>query len=57
MVDTLGTFLPGRDESHAGLMLEALAPLQTLTAAGLAVLLLHEGELPELPELTLLGLR
>ena len=41
VVDTLGTFLPGRDESHAGLMLEALAPLQTLTAAGLAVLLLH----------------
>jgi hypothetical protein len=40
-VDPLALFLPGRDESHAGLMLEALAPLQRLTAEGLSVLLLH----------------
>jgi hypothetical protein len=41
VLDTLGTMLPGRDENNAGLMLEALAPLQALTSAGLAVLLLH----------------
>jgi hypothetical protein len=40
-VDPLALFLPGRDESHAGLMLEALAPLQRLTAEGLSVCLLH----------------
>jgi hypothetical protein len=40
-VDPLAMFLPGRDESHAGLMLEALAPLQRLTAEGLSALLLH----------------
>ncbi len=40
-IDPLALFLPGRDESHAGLMIEALAPLQRLTAAGLGVCLLH----------------
>jgi hypothetical protein len=40
-IDPLALFLPGRDESHAGLMLEALAPLQRLTAEGLGVLLAH----------------
>jgi hypothetical protein len=40
-VDPLALFLPGRDESHAGLMLEALAPLQRLTAEGVSALLLH----------------
>jgi hypothetical protein len=41
VIDPLAAFLPGRDENTAGLMLEALLPLQTLTAAGMAVLLLH----------------
>jgi hypothetical protein len=40
-IDTLATFLPGRDESHAGLMLEALLPIQKLTELGMAVLLSH----------------
>jgi AAA domain len=41
VIDPLASFLPGRDENNAGLMLEALLPLQRLTAAGLAVLVLH----------------
>src|SRR5262249_28426845 len=41
VIDTLATFLPGRDENSAALMLEALLPLQALTTVGLAVLLLH----------------
>jgi hypothetical protein len=40
-IDPLAMFLPGRDENHAGLMLEALNPLHRLTAEGLSVLLLH----------------
>ena len=39
VVDTLATFLPGRNEASAGMMLEALLPLQQLTALGMAVLL------------------
>src|SRR5262245_27923009 len=41
VIDTLASFLPGRDENSAGVMLSALLPLQRLTAAGLAVLVLH----------------
>jgi hypothetical protein len=41
VIDNLATFLPGRNEANADLMLEALAPLQCLTAQGMAVLLLH----------------
>lgn len=41
VIDPLATFLPGRNENSAGLMLEALLPLQTLTRRGVAVLLLH----------------
>src|SRR5204863_5385292 len=41
VIDPLASFLPGRDESNAGLMLEALLPLQQLTACGLSVLVLH----------------
>jgi hypothetical protein len=41
VIDPLASFLPGRGENHAGLMLEALQPLQRLTARGMAVLLLH----------------
>jgi hypothetical protein len=41
VIDTLASFLPGRDEAHAGLMLEALLPLQRLTEQRMAVLLLH----------------
>jgi hypothetical protein len=39
--DTLARMLPGGDQSNAGRMLQALALLERLTAAGLAVLLLH----------------
>jgi hypothetical protein len=52
VIDPLAHFLPGRDENHAGLMLEALAPLQRLTEQGLAVWLLHhpgKGEAAEGP--------
>jgi RecA-family ATPase len=41
VIDPLATFLPGRDENNASLMMECLAPLQKLTRVGLAVLLLH----------------
>jgi hypothetical protein len=41
VLDPLASFLPGRDENNAGPMMEFLAPLQHLTTAGLAVLLLH----------------
>jgi hypothetical protein len=41
VIDPLASFLPGRDEGNAGVMLEALLRLQKLTAAGLAVLVLH----------------
>ncbi len=40
-VDTLATFLPGRNEASAGIMMEALLPLQALTARGMSVLLNH----------------
>ena len=41
VVDPLASFLPGRCESDAASLLEALRPLHRLTAAGMAVLLLH----------------
>jgi len=41
VIDPLASFLPSRTENDAGLMLEALLPLQKLTTAGLGVLLLH----------------
>jgi hypothetical protein len=41
VIDPLAAFLPGRDESNAGAMLDSLLPLQRLTAQGMAVLLLH----------------
>ncbi len=41
VVDPLASFLPGRCESDAATLLEALTPLHRLTAAGMAVLLLH----------------
>ncbi len=41
VIDPLASFLPGRDENTASSMLEALLPLQSLTALGMAVLLLH----------------
>ncbi len=41
VIDPLAAFLPGRGESHADLILEALLPLRRLTALGMAVLLLH----------------
>ncbi len=41
VIDPLAAFLPGRTENDAAAVLAALLPLQQLTAAGLAVLLLH----------------
>lgn len=41
VVDPLASFLPGRCESDAATLLEALQPLHRLTCAGCAVLLLH----------------
>ena len=41
VVDPLASFLPSRAENNAGAMMDALHPLNRLTAAGAAVLLLH----------------
>ena len=41
VVDTLGTFFPGRSESDAGALLDFLAPLRRLAAGGTAVLVHH----------------
>jgi hypothetical protein len=41
VIDPLAAFLPARSESEVGSVMEALLPLQQLTGAGLAVLLLH----------------
>jgi hypothetical protein len=41
VIDPLSTFLPGHNEANAGVMLDALLPLQRLTGLGMAVLLLH----------------
>ena len=41
VIDPLASFLPGRGENTASLMLEALLPLQKLTGLGMAVLLMH----------------
>jgi hypothetical protein len=41
VLDSLAAFLPGREESHAALMMERLLLLQCLTDHGLGVLLLH----------------
>ena len=41
VIDPLASFLPGSNENNAAVMLDGLTPLQRLTAAGIAVLLLH----------------
>ena len=41
VIDPLIAFLPGRDENSAAAIMAALLPLRRLTAAGIAVLLLH----------------
>ena len=41
VVDPIASFLPGRSESEATSVLESLQPLLRMTAAGIAVLLLH----------------
>ncbi len=48
VIDTLASFLPGRDENSAGVMLSALLPLQRLTAVGVSVLVLHHPRKGEL---------
>jgi hypothetical protein len=40
-IDTLASFYPGNTENNAAVMLEALMPLQRLTARGLSVLISH----------------
>jgi hypothetical protein len=40
-IDTLTTFLPGRNEASAPLMMEALLPLRRLSQRGVAILLNH----------------
>jgi hypothetical protein len=49
-IDPLATFLPGRDESNAGVVLEALMPLRRLLGQGLGVWLLHHPRKGEAPE-------
>lgn len=41
VIDTLTTFLPGRNEANAGVVMEALLPLRRWTDLGLSVLLAH----------------
>jgi hypothetical protein len=41
VIDTLVSFLPGRDENRAAAVLDALLPLRALTRAGVALLILH----------------
>jgi hypothetical protein len=41
VIDTLTTFLPGRNEASAGVMMEVLLPLRRLSQLGLSVLLAH----------------
>jgi hypothetical protein len=41
VIDPLAAFLPAKSENDASCMLQALMPLQRLTSAGLAVLLVH----------------
>jgi hypothetical protein len=41
VIDPLAAFLPARSENDASSVLEALAPLQRLTTAGMAVLVMH----------------
>jgi hypothetical protein len=41
IIDTLASFLPGRDENTAATVLEMLMPLQRLTSRGVSVLLPH----------------
>jgi hypothetical protein len=41
VIDPLASFLPGRDENTAALMLETMVPLQRLTAMDVSVLIAH----------------
>ena len=41
VIDPLASFLPGRNENNAGIMMSALLPLQRLAAEGISVLILH----------------
>jgi AAA domain len=41
VIDPLASFLPGRTENDAGIMLDVLLPLQKLTRLGVCVLVLH----------------
>jgi hypothetical protein len=48
-IDPLAHFLPGRNENHAGLVVEALLPLQELTCRGVSVLVVHHPRKEEAP--------
>jgi hypothetical protein len=41
VIDSLASFLPGRDENNAACMMAALVPLQRLTEKGVCVLIVH----------------
>jgi hypothetical protein len=49
VIDPLASFLAGRSESNAVTVLDALLPLQRLTKAGIAVLVLHHPRKGESP--------
>jgi hypothetical protein len=41
VIDTLATFLPGSNENTAGVIMNCLMPLKSLTSRGIGVLLVH----------------
>lgn len=49
VIDPLASFLPARTENDAGVMLDALLPLQRLTTLGICVLVLHHQRKGESP--------
>jgi hypothetical protein len=53
VIDPVASFLPGRNENSATVVLEVLAPLQRLTALGVAVLLFHHPRKHNGPEGTM----
>ncbi|MFL5240782.1 MAG: AAA family ATPase [Gemmataceae bacterium] len=41
VIDSLASFVPGRDENNASCMMQTLAPLQRLTEKGVALMIVH----------------
>jgi len=50
VIDPLASFLPGRNENNASVMMSTLLPLQRLAAEGVSVLLLHHPRKKEAAE-------